>query len=349
MISKLNSAIIAVDAMGGDIGVAVTVPAALLTLKRHTNLRLILVGDTDSIRAEIAKHPHHEVKDIDSRLIIHHASQKVEMDESPAKALRSKKDSSMRVAANLVSEGKAMGMVSAGNTGALVATAHFVFKGLPGIDRPAIIATLPTLKSGKGVRVLDLGANVDSTAKHLYQFAVMGSVLSEAVDNIHRPRIGLLNIGSEEIKGNDQVKQAAKLISENKNINYVGFVEGDAIFKGEVDVVVCDGFVGNVFLKSIEGVAKMVAFYVKRAFFKNLFTKLVALLARGILRDVAKQVDPEKFNGASLLGLKNIVVKSHGGANVNAFVSAIQEAMVEVEKNVPQLIGETVGNLLNSR
>jgi glycerol-3-phosphate acyltransferase PlsX len=322
---------IALDGMGGDAGPGVVVPAALRVLRVTSNaVRLILVGQEDVLSAQLAKlkakgHP---------GIVIRHASQLVSMDESPAQALRVKKDSSMRVAINLVKQGEADACVSAGNTGALMATARFVLKTLPGIDRPAICTTLPTVRSH--TRVLDLGANVDSKAEHLLQFAVMGSVLAE-VDGIQRPRVGLLNIGEEDIKGNEQVKEAASLLASS-GLNYIGFVEGDGIYLDDVDVVVCDGFVGNIALKSSEGVAKLVRHYMTQEFKRNLLTRLAGLIALPVLRAFRRRIDPRRYNGASLLGLRNIVVKSHGGADALAFANAIQVAMLEVEQAVPQRI-----------
>lgn len=330
--------------MGGDVGIDVTVPAALQALEKHPNLQLILVGAHDLLTAKIASLK----SKAKNRLQVQHASEQVMMDESPAKALRTKKDSSMRVAINLVKEGKAQACVSAGNTGALMATARFVLKTLPGIERPAIIAKFPTTDGTKEVRVLDLGANVDSNAEYLQQFAIMGSILASVIDNIPRPRVALLNIGSEEIKGNEQVKKAAQLLAENPHINYVGYVEGDEIFKGKVDVIVCDGFIGNAVLKSIEGVAKLLGFYVKNAFAKNLFTKLITLIALPVLKNIWRQLDPGRRNGATLIGLQGTVIKSHGGASINAFEHAIEEAILEAEKNVPARIREELTKVLQS-
>lgn len=354
---------IAIDAMGGDIGAKVTVPAAAIALERYPNIRLILVGQREILEQQLRQvksgagrellHKVAAAKNRDSalssvstnwseRIEIHDASEVVTMDESPTKALRFKKDSSMRVAVNLVKEGVAQACVSAGNTGALMATAHYVLKTLPGIDRPAIVAYFPTVIPDKEVHVLDLGANVDSTAEHLYQFAIMGSIMTKAVDGIERPKVGLLNIGEEEIKGNEQVKRAAELLSKSKELNYIGYVEGDDIFKGEADVVVCDGFIGNVALKTSEGLVKLIATYLKRAFMRNWFTKLVALIARPILKRFARQLDPGLRNGASLIGLRSIVIKSHGGANEAAFANAIGEAVREVANNIPQKIQQEI-------
>jgi glycerol-3-phosphate acyltransferase PlsX len=269
------------------------------------------------------------------------------MQELPSQALRSKKDSSMRVAINLVKEGAAAACVSAGNTGALMATARYVLKTLPGVERPAIICALPTMRGH--THMLDLGANVDSTPEHLFQFAVMGSVLTSAVNSIERPTVGLLNIGEEEIKGNERVKEAARLFAESGIINYAGFVEGDDIYKGTVDVVVCDGFIGNVALKTSEGVARMITHFLREEFTRSPLTKLIALLAKPVLKGFRHKIDPRRYNGASLIGLQGIVVKSHGSADEVAFANAIKEAVVEVRKNVPQRIGSQLEVLLAAR
>ncbi len=323
--------VVALDAMGGDHGPDVTVPAAVHILKRQQDLKLILVGDKSRLESEL--------KSIDAsvseRLSIQHASQTVEMDDLPSHALRKKKDSSMRVALNLVKDGSAQAAVSAGNTGALMATARFVLKTLPGIDRPAICTTLPTVKGH--THVLDLGANVDSSAEHLLEFAVMGSVLTSAVDDNPNPTVGLLNIGEEEIKGNERVKEAARLFNEC-SLNYVGFIEGDGIYMNPTDVVVCDGFIGNVMLKTSEGVAKMFATYLKAEFKRNILNKLIAIIAMPVLKAFGKRLDPRAYNGASLLGLNGIVIKSHGGADQYAFGKAILEARQEVIKDVPNMI-----------
>jgi glycerol-3-phosphate acyltransferase PlsX len=322
---------IALDGMGGDIGPDVVVPAALRALKAAgDSVRLILVGQEDVLSAQLVKL---KAKG-NPQIVIRHASQLVNMDESPAQALRVKKDSSMRVAINLVKQGEADACVSAGNTGALMATSRFVLKTLPGIERPAICTTLPTVRGQ--TRVLDLGANVDSKGEHLLQFAVMGSVLAE-VNGITRPRVGLLNIGEEDIKGNEQVKNAACLLAAS-DLNYIGFVEGDGIYLDDVDVVVCDGFVGNVALKSSEGVAKLIRQYLSQEFKRNLWTRLAGLIALPVLRAFSRRIDPRRYNGASLLGLQGIVVKSHGGADPLAFANAIQVAMLEVKQAVPQRI-----------
>ncbi len=334
---------VALDVMGGDHGVDVVVPAALDCLDRHAgHLTLILVGDEPRIRDALAKAGRSD----DPALIVRHASQAVTMDESPSQALRLKKDSSMRVAINCVKAGEADACVSAGNTGALMATARYVLKTLPGIDRPAIITTIPSV--GGYTRMLDLGANVDCSAEHLFQFAVMGSVLAEALDGMERPRVGLLNIGEEEIKGNDQVKQAARILAAS-DLNYQGYVEGDDVFRGVVDVVVCDGFVGNVALKSSEGVASIIAHYMREEFHRNVFTRLAGLIALPVLRRLRRRTDPRRYNGASLLGLRGIVVKSHGGADRLAFANAIDTAFLEAREGVPAMIDQRLDTMFSER
>jgi glycerol-3-phosphate acyltransferase PlsX len=265
------------------------------------------------------------------------------MDELPSKALRGKKDSSMRVAIDLVKQGEADACVSAGNTGALMATARFVLKTLPHIDRPAIITAIPALNGQ--THMLDLGANVDCSAEHLFQFAVMGSELVRAVQGLPAPRVGLLNIGAEEIKGNDQVRAAHELLAAS-SLNYVGYVEGDDIYIGDVDVVVSDGFVGNVALKASEGVAKLIAQMLKRRFSRNLLSRLAGLLALPVLRSFRADVDPRRYNGASLLGLRGIVIKSHGGADAVAFEHALQIADQEIRSRVIARIEREVANHL---
>ncbi len=320
---------ISLDAMGGDNGIDVVVPAALDYLKRDKETFLILVGQEALLKERVGSHG------FGDRLKIHHASQEVGMDELPSKALRGKKDSSMRVAINLVKEGVADACVSAGNTGALMATSRFVLKMLPNVDRPAIISALPCIEGQ--TYMLDLGANVDCTADHLFQFAVMGSELASAVSDISNPRIGLLNIGQEEIKGNEQVKSAHELLAAS-SLNYVGYVEGDDVYKGGADVVVSDGFVGNVALKSSEGVAKMISHFMKEGFSRNWLTKLAGLIAMPVLQSLRRRIDPRRYNGASLLGLRGIVIKSHGGADILAFVNAIGRARKEALTDVPSRI-----------
>ncbi|MDN3518470.1 phosphate acyltransferase PlsX [Aquisalimonas lutea] len=333
---------IALDAMGGDHGPDVVVPAALHVLRKHEHVRLALVGNEEAIGRQLKR----VSGELAERISVVPASQTVGMDEAPSQALRLKKDSSMRVAINQVKEGAADAAVSAGNTGALMATARYVLKTLPGIDRPAICTTLPSI--GGFCRMLDLGANVDCTAEHLFQFGVMGSVLAEALDHIDRPRVGLLNIGEEEIKGNDQVKQAAQILADS-GLNYIGYVEGDDIFRGTADIIVCDGFVGNVALKTSEGVASIVTHYMGEEFRRNPLSRLAGLCALPVLRRFRARIDPRQFNGASLLGLRGIVLKSHGGADVTAFGHAIETAMMEVDAGVAALIDERLDQLLSER
>lgn len=324
---------IAIDIMSGDNGLEAAIPAALMFLKEYDDTALILVGDETLIANEFKKLK----QQTSDRLIIQHASQVVLMDESPALALRGKKDSSMRVAINLVKEGKADAAVSAGNTGALMATGRFVLRTLKGIDRPAICAAIPAA-SGH-TYMLDLGANIDSTSEHLYQFAIMGSELVHAIDGVEKPRVGLLNIGSEDMKGNEQVKAAHKNLKSG-DFNYIGFVEGDDIFHGDVDVIVCDGFVGNVALKTTEGLAKMVSEEIKSGYTKSLYAKFAALVSMPVIKSFRKRFDHRRHNGASFLGLKGIVIKSHGGADDVAFANAISIARKAVIEKVPERIEE---------
>ena len=333
---------IALDGMGGDHGPPVVVPAALHALTEQEDLKLILVGDREVLTAAVRKFG----GSLGARLSVHHASQVVTMDELPSMALRGKKDSSMRIAIDLVKQGTADACVSAGNTGALMATARFVLKTLPGIDRPAICSALPTIKGH--THMLDLGANVDSDAETLFQFAVMGAALTSAVENIASPRVGLLNIGAEEMKGNERVKEAGRLLAASQ-LNYVGFIEGDDIYSGAVDVVVCDGFVGNVALKTSEGVARMIRYYLEQEFRRSPLTKLVAAMAMPVLKSFRAKIDPRQYNGASLLGLQGIVIKSHGGADIVAYANAIKEAGLEVRKTVPQRISKFLEEQLIER
>lgn len=332
---------IAIDAEGGDFGPCVTVPAALRVLRAHPDLKLIFVGLSEQLHSLLSK-TETALKD---RFDIQPATETVGMDESPATALRFKKDSSMRVAIDLVKEGRAQACVSAGNTGALMATARFVLKTLPAVDRPAIMARFPTLNNAD-VRVLDLGANVDSTPEQLLQFAVMGSVAATAVDHLKNPTVALLNIGSEDIKGNEQVKNAAQLLSQCKAINYIGYLEADDIFAGKANIVVCDGFVGNSVLKACEGTLRLIAGFASREIKKNWLTKLSVVPALPVLSRIKNRIDPRKKNGATFLGLNGIVIKSHGGADEIAFACAIEQALIEIEHNVPALISQRVSEIL---
>ncbi len=328
---------IAIDAMGGDHGPQVTVAAALEFLRRHEDAHLILVGLPDAIQTVLSQaglpaHP---------RLRIHPAREVVAMDESPALAMRNKKDSSMRVAINLVKDKEAAVCVSAGNTGALMAISRFVLKMLPGIERPAIASVLPTLKGH--VWMLDLGANVDCTAEHLLQFGIMGATLVTAVEHIDTPSVGLLNIGEEDIKGNEVVKQAAELLRASR-LNFYGNVEGDDIYKGTTDLVVCDGFVGNVALKTSEGLAMALATFLREEFTRTWWTKIIAVLALPILRRFKRRVDPRLYNGAALLGLRGLVFKSHGSADKLAFSQALERGYEAAKMDVIQRLTDHIAN-----
>ena len=291
------------------------------------------VGDEAGIKNELNKNSSYS--NFADRIDVTHASEVINMSDSPSVALRHKKDSSMRVAINLVKNGDADACVSAGNTGALMSIARFVLKTIKGVDRPAIMSAVPTLTGP--THVLDLGANIDSRPSTLLQFAIMGSIAVQNTENIENPSVGLLNVGSEELKGNEKSQETSELL-KNSSLNYIGFVEGDDIYKGNVDVIVCDGFEGNIALKASEGVAKMFSYFIKKSFNKNLFTKLVALIAQPVMRDFKSKVDPGKYNGASLLGLKGVVVKSHGNADVDSFFQAIKEAYLEAHAKITDKI-----------
>jgi glycerol-3-phosphate acyltransferase PlsX len=324
---------IALDCMGGDHGPQVTVPAAAGFIEQHADANVVLVGLQDAVTAELralrlTDHP---------RIRMRAAPEVVTMDEPPAVALRTKRHSSMRVAVDLVRVGAADACVSAGNTGALMAISRFVLKMQHGIERPAIASMVPTMR-GRSC-VLDLGANVDCTPLHLLQFAVMGCALFSIVEKVESPSVGLLNIGEEDIKGNDMVKQAGELL-KTSGLNYYGNVEGHDVYKGTTDVVVCDGFVGNVFLKTSEGLARMLAAYLHEEYTRNSFTKLLGLFSLPVINAFRRRVDPRRFNGASLLGLRGIVVKSHGSADVLAFGVAIERAWDEAASAILQRISE---------
>ncbi len=325
--------------MGGDFGPRCIVPACLSAMAENPSLELILVGQAPVLEEILSRQP-----GVDrARLRVEHASEIIAMDERPAQALRNKPDSSMRQALELVRQGQAQACVSAGNTGALMALARYVLKTLPGIDRPAMVTGIPT-QAGRTL-LLDLGANVDCSAEHLYQFAVMGAVAAEVQGTI-RPRIALLNVGTEDIKGNQQVKLAASLLQQADELNYCGFIEGDGLYRGEADVVVCDGFVGNILLKSSEGLVTMLSARIASLFKESLGSRLVGSLAMPLLRRLQDELAPAQHNGASFLGLQGIVVKSHGGADEEAFKVAIARAVVEVRENLPQRLHSRLGNLL---
>ncbi len=329
----MSNLTIALDIMGGDYGPRFSLPAAVDAVNKYDKLTLILCGNEGLIRDELNKldslqHP---------RLIIQHCTEVVNNDDKPSLALRSKKDSSMRVALNLVKEGRAQACVSAGNTGALFAMAYCVLKMLPGVTRPALISSVPT-QTPRPVYLLDLGANVSADADALFEFAVMGSVVAEQSQSIDAPRVGLLNIGAEDIKGHDEIKRAASLFEQSNHLNYIGYCEGTDIFSGKADVIVCDGFVGNIALKTCEGIAKMILHKLNKALKKHVFYRFLALLLFPAIKKLYKRVNPDQYNGASLVGLRGIVVKSHGNANQNAFLAAIGEAVREVEKQLPAKI-----------
>ena len=319
----LERVTLAVDCMGGDHGPSVTLPACRAFLEAHPQAHLILVGKADALTAA-AGWP---------RCTVVTASEVVEMDDPVEVALRRKKDSSLRVAVSQVKAGEdgraaAQACVSAGNTGALMAVSRYVLKTLEGIDRPAIASVMPNERDGY-TTVLDLGANVDCSADHLLQFAVMGSALVAAVEGKDNPSVGLLNIGEEAIKGSETIKQAGELLraaAVSGHLNFHGNVEGNDIFKGTTDIVVCDGFVGNVALKTAEGLASMLSNFIKQEFTRNVFTKLAALVALPVLKHFKARVDHRRYNGAALLGLRGLVFKSHGSADDFAFQTALNRA-----------------------
>ena len=316
---------IAVDCMGGDHGASVTLPACRRFLDQHPQARLVLVGLPDALAGMS-----------DARVTIVAASEVVGMDDSIEVALRRKRDSSMRVAVQQVRDGHAQAAVSAGNTGALMAISRYLLKTCDGIDRPAIATQLPNARGG-ATTVLDLGANVDCAAEHLLQFAVMGSALVSALGDVTQPTVGLLNIGEEVIKGNDVIKKAGELLraaGRAGDLNFVGNVEGNDIFKGEVDIVVCDGFVGNVALKATEGVAAMIGGFLRAEFSRNPLTRLAAVAAYPVLAAFKRRVDHRRYNGAALLGLKGLVFKSHGSADQLAFEHALARAYDEARNNL---------------
>lgn len=332
---------VALDGMGGDHGPSVVVPAALATLKKEPQVRLILVGQRELLGETLVRHGARESE----RLELHHAPEVVGMGEPPAQALRNKKASSMRIAIDLLKRNEAQAVVSAGNTGALMATARFVLKTLPGIDRPAIVQTLPALRGH--THVLDLGANVDCTPEQLVQFAIMGSILVTALEGKARPRVALLNVGQEDIKGNETVKKAAELLRAS-HVNYVGYAEGNDIYTGDLDVVVCDGFVGNIALKASEGLAQMIRQLMRQGFTRNIFTRLAGLCAMPVLRSLGRHIDTRRYNGATLIGLNGTVIKSHGSADAIAFEHAISEALSEASNQVPERIGRELLAMLGA-
>ncbi|NRA55510.1 MAG: phosphate acyltransferase PlsX [Gammaproteobacteria bacterium] len=336
----MSNLTLALDAMGGDFGPQITVPASMQALLRYPQLKITLFGDKQQIERyltpEFSQHP---------RLTLVHCEQVVTMSDKPLIAIRKRRDSSMRKAIDMVQQGQADACVSAGNTGVLMAMAKLILKTLPGIDRPALVALLPSVNN-KPVYMLDLGANVSCDSEALFQFAVMGSVLANTVNAIKSPRISLLNIGEEDIKGNDVVRQTADLLKNSSVINYQGFIEGHQIFDGNTDVIVCDGFVGNISLKTTEGVANLMLEHIKQLTNKNFFTRIVGLLVKPFLKNAFCKMKPDQYNGASLLGLRAIVIKSHGNADEKAFLNAIKQAVIEVEQQVPQRIQSRLESVL---
>jgi len=330
--------------MGGDHGPSVTIPAAISFVNREPQAQLVLVGLEEVLRAELRKHKaeHHQ------RLSVVHASEVVTMDDPIEVALRRKKDSSMRVAIEMVKQGKAQACVSAGNTGALMAVSRYVLKTMAGVDRPAICSILPNQKGGP-TYMLDLGANVDCEPHHLHQFAVMGSVLVSAMEGIAKPTIGLLNVGTEEIKGNEVVKATARLLQDDHArgaLNFYGNVEGNDIFKGTTDIVVCDGFVGNVTLKAVEGLGRFVKSALNTEFRRTPLTMLGALFGRGALKNFGNVFNPSRYNGASLLGLRGLVFKSHGGADSYSYEWAIKRSFDAAKYNVQEQLSVMIADLM---
>ncbi|BDX06649.1 phosphate acyltransferase PlsX [Planctobacterium marinum] len=332
---------LAVDVMGGDNGPSITLPASIRACRNYAHLNLKLFGPESAIRPHLYGLP----PDVKNRISIVDVTTQISMDEAPTSALRYKQDSTMGRALKAVQAGEADACVSAGNTGALLALSLFLLRPLDGVKRPALISTIPG-NNKKRVFLLDLGANVTQDANALYQFAVMGSVMAETVEGVKQPKVALVNVGVEQNKGNAIVKEANKLLLANKDINYVGYVEGDALFNASVDVIVTDGFVGNVVLKASEGLAKFIAREAKKAATKNIWTKMLSFIARPVLKKIYNRVNPDQYNGASLIGLRGIVVKSHGNATEDAFMYAIQEAMKEVERQVPDKIQSKINHAL---
>lgn len=329
---------VAIDAMGGDHGLVVTIPAAVEFLERNPGASVLLVGQAPRIEAALGEQS--TFPQLQSRIQIRHTDEVVAMDDPPAVALKGKRRSSMRLALEAVSEGDAQAAVSAGNTGALMAISRYVLKTIEGIDRPAIATSLPN-RTGGATLMLDLGANVDCSPEHLVQFAMMGAALVTSLGGESRPSIGLLNVGEEIIKGNETVKQAGELLRAT-SLNFVGNVEGNDIFKGTVDVIVCDGFVGNVALKTSEGLAQMMGGFLKKEFTQSWFTRLLALAARPVLKRFARRVDHRRYNGAALLGLRGIVFKSHGSADAYAFRHALDRAAEAASHGLNQRIAQAL-------
>lgn len=331
--------VIAIDCMGGDIGPSATIPAVVLALHQYPQVDFQLFGDYSKIEKQLESSRLKKQHPARKRLQIIASDNDVEMSDQPAIALKSKKTSSMRLALEAVRDGQANACVSAGNTGALMAISRFILKMLPGIDRPAIISAIPTLKNDH-VYMLDLGANVDCDEKRLTQFAIMGDQLAKCLDKDQSPKVGLLNVGEEEYKGSEKLRKAAQMIESLKQVNYVGFAEGNQIFSGDFRVIVTDGFTGNNVLKTSEGLSQFLSHKIKSAFERNLWTKFCGFLATPVIKALKKEINPEKYNGACLVGLRGIVIKSHGSANVNATFCAIEEAIVQSRQKLPLRIKE---------
>ncbi len=332
---------IAIDAMGGDFGPPVTVPAAFAALAKHPRLEVLLFGREADVTPLLAESDDR----LRERLSLCHCEEVVGMGDKPSQALRGKKNSSMRLAIDSLKTLGAHACVSAGNTGALMAMGCYVLKTSPGIDRPAICISMPTLAGTERTYLLDLGANVDNCSEHLHQFALMGSVLSRVLDGVAEPRVALLNIGHEEIKGNEQVKFAAQLIGDDPRLRYTGYIEADRLLDGEADVIVCDGFVGNVALKAAEGTTRLIAFRAQHVFNSNLYTRALGWLVKPLLQRVKQEVNPESYNGAYFLGLQGILVKSHGAASVAGFQQAIESAIVQVENRMVEHLDHALETL----
>ncbi|WP_074379344.1 phosphate acyltransferase PlsX [Proteus hauseri] len=336
---------IALDAMGGDFGPRITVPACLRALASNPHLKILLVGQPDSISPLLAN----QNAELISRLQIIPAEHIVANDAKPSQAIRASKGTSMRVALDLVKTGDAQACVSAGNTGVLMGLAKLRLSSIDGIERPALVSVLPNQKKSKTV-VLDLGANVNCDSKMLVQFAVMGAVMAEEIAGIDSPKVALLNVGEEESKGLDNIREAATALKATPNINYIGYVEGNELLTGKTDVLVCDGFAGNVSLKTMEGVIRVFLSLIKSSTTENKKTSWwMKLLKKWLQKRLIKRfghMNPDQYNGASLLGLRGIVIKSHGGANENAFTAAIEQAVQAVERQIPERIASRLKTVL---
>ena len=347
---KGNDKTIAVDVMGGDKGLKVSIPGCALALKKESGFNLLLVGDEKKVKNAVRRH-----RLSSDRVKIIHAEEEVLMDDEPIYDKNNKKQSSMRIALNLVKDGYADACISAGNTGALMATAKFVLKTLPGIDRPALISLMPGMIKSKGVKqassyMLDLGANIGCTVENLCQFAMMGTILSQKIKKIRSPRVKLLNIGSEDFKGSDIIKETSSSLEEMKNINYKGYIEANEIFFDSADVIVCDGFIGNIALKSSEGLAKYIRYVTEHTFkgkwYYKPFVWLGYLFFSPVLLSLKNRLDPHQYNGASLLGLKGVVIKSHGNTSKVGFENAVLEAVHEAKNDIPNQISAILSKRL---